>query len=243
MHAEVRGDYHVHSTFSDDAVSTLQENVDAAHAAGLSELRLVDHVRASTPWVPEFVAAVAALTIPEGLTVHTGVEAKILDASGSLDIPPGDDALAGIDRILIADHQFPGSDGPWSPSATIERMANGLSVDDALDLLIAGLVGAMRRYPGNQLAHCFSILPKVGLSEDQLGAARLQAWAETAAATDTLVEVNEKWDCPGPLALAAAEAAGVRLVASTDSHVASDVGQYERVPALLDALRGERNPS
>ena len=231
MHAELRGDHHVHSTFSDDAVSTLADNVDAAHAAGLSELRLVDHVRASTSWVPEFVSAIAALEVPEGLTVHTGVEAKLLDATGALDLPSG---LDGVDRILIADHQFPGPDGPWSPTATVERLRAGLAVDDALDLLLEGLIGAMRRHPGNQLAHCFSILPKVGLAEERLGAERIAAWAQTAAASDTLVEVNEKWGCPGPAALAAARAAGVRLVASTDSHRASDVGRYERVVALLD---------
>ncbi|WP_167052381.1 PHP domain-containing protein [Salinibacterium sp. ZJ77] len=235
MHPELSGDFHVHSTFSDDAVSTLQENVDAAHAAGLTEIRLVDHVRASTTWVPEFVAAVAALDVPAGLTVHTGVEAKILDASGALDIPTG---VEGIDRILIADHQFPGADGPWSPATTIERIANGLTVDDALDLLIGGLTGAMRRHPGNQLAHCFSILPKVGLREDQLGDERLRLWAETAAATDTWVEVNEKWACPGPAALAAARAAGVRIVASTDSHDSREVGRYDRVAQLLGAAVG-----
>jgi putative hydrolase len=239
VHAELRGDHHVHSTFSDDAVSTLAENVAAAHAAGLTELRLVDHVRRDTTWVPEFLAAVAALEVPEGLTVRTGVEAKILDASGALDVPPG---LTGVDRILIADHQFPGTDGPWSPSATLERLTAGLTVDDALDLLIGALLGTMQRHPGNQLAHCFSILPKVGLDEGQLGAERLEAWARAAAATDTLVEVNEKWACPGPVALAAARAAGVRLVASTDSHVASDVGRYEKVVGLLDGLDriGER---
>ena len=227
---ELRGDHHVHSTFSDDAVSSLEENVAAAHAAGLTELRLVDHVRASTSWVPEFVAAVGALEVPDGLTIHTGVEAKILDASGSLDLPHG---LRGVDRILMADHQFPGSDGPWSPAETAQRLQGGLTADDALDLLVTALVEAMRRHPGNQLAHCFSILPKVGLDESLLGAQRLDAWAQTAAATDTLVEVNEKWGCPGTASIAAARAAGVRLVASTDSHVAGDVGRYQRVAELL----------
>jgi putative hydrolase len=231
VHPELRGDHHVHSTFSDDAVSTLAENVAAAHAAGLTELRLVDHVRRSTTWVPEFVAAVAALELPEGLTVHTGVEAKILDSTGLLDFPT---ELAGIDRILIADHQFPGVEEPWSPATTLEHLTAGLTVDDALDLLVGGLIGAMHRHPGNQLAHCFSILPKVGMAEHQLGPERLRAWAETAAATDTLVEVNEKWAGPGPLALVAARAAGARLVASTDSHVATDVGRYDAVVVLLD---------
>jgi putative hydrolase len=58
--ALVKGDYHVHSTFSDDARSTVSENLAAAAAAGLGEIRLVDHVRQSTTWVPDFLSTVAA---------------------------------------------------------------------------------------------------------------------------------------------------------------------------------------
>ena len=226
----LRGDHHVHSTFSDDAVSTMAENVAAASAIGLTTLRLVDHVRRSTTWVPEYLTAVQALHVPDGLTVLTGVEAKILDASGALDIP---DLPSGIDRILIADHQFPGADGPLSPSTVRERIASGWSADDVLDQLISALISAMRRHPGNQLAHCFSILPKIGLSEDDLGSERVAAWAQSAAETDTLVEVNEKWACPGPALLGALHRAGAEIVASTDSHVASEVGRYARVTELL----------
>jgi putative hydrolase len=140
-----------------------------------------------------------------------------------------------VDAVLIGDHQFPGTDGPWSPTATRERLAAGLSADDALDLLVEASIRAMQRTPNAQLAHWFSILPKVGLAEAQLGDQRLLAWAEAAAATGTIVEVNEKWACPGPHAIAALLRAGARIVASTDSHVATDVGRYQRVPALLEA--------
>jgi len=232
-HAELRGDHHVHSTFSDDAVSTLAQNVEAAAAVGLTTLRLVDHVRQSTTWVPEYLEAVRALRVPDGLTVLTGVEAKILDASGALDIPTLPD---GIDRILIADHQFPGADGPLGPTAVRERIAAGWATDDVLDQLVEAYIATMRRYPGNQLAHCFSILPKIGLSEDDLGPERTEAWARAAAETDTLVEVNEKWGCPGAGALSTLLRAGGEIVASTDSHEASDVGRYSRVIPLLDAV-------
>lgn len=231
-HALLRGDHHVHSTFSDDAVSTLAQNVEAAASAGLSTLRLVDHVRRSTTWVPEYLAAVRALRVPDGLTVLTGVEAKILDVAGALDVPPLPD---GIDRILIADHQFPGVDGPLGPSAVRERIAAGWATDDVLDQFVEALIATMRRYPGNQLAHCFSILPKIGLSEADVGAERTDAWARAAAETDTLVEVNEKWGCPGAGALAALRRAGATIVASTDSHDASEVGRYSRILPLLDA--------
>lgn len=234
-HPQLRGDFHVHSTFSDDAVSTIAENIAAASAVGLTELRLIDHVRASTTWVPEFVAAVAAEQVPEGLTVFTGVEAKIMNSAGDVDLPPG---LGGIDAIVIADHQFPGTNGPWSPDETRQRIAEGLAPHDALDLLIGALVGAMDRTPNAQLAHCFSILPKIGLSESDLTDEHLSVWAATAARTGTLIEVNEKWACPGPRAVSAAFGAGARIVASTDAHIASDVGRYDRVVTILDDAVG-----
>jgi putative hydrolase len=231
------GDFHVHSTFSDDALSTIAENLAAAAEVGLAEIRLVDHVRQSTTWVPDFVRAVAGATTYDGLLVRTGVEAKILNARGELDLPP--DLLVGpggVDAVLIADHQFPGLDGAWTPEQTKARLADGLAVSDALDLLVGATIAAMESVEWGQLAHCFSILPKIGLSESDLSDEHLAAWAAAAAATGTLVEVNEKWDCPSPRSLRAALSAGAQLVASTDSHVASDVGRYAAVASILGAV-------
>ena len=229
-----RGDHHVHSTFSDDAVSTIAENIVAAAEAGLGTLRLIDHVRDTTEWVPEFLAAVAAEPVPVGLTVLTGVETKMMDTSGRLDLPPGLEAgRDGLDVIVIADHQFPGPDGPWSPSATIERLEGGLATEAALDQLIDAYVNAMDGVAAGQLAHPFSILPKVGLSEDDLSDAQLERFAAAVARTGTLVEVNEKWACPGPRVLRAVLDAGGEIVAATDSHDARDVGSYTKVLAML----------
>lgn len=231
---DLAGDHHVHSTFSDDAVSTPEENLRAAAARGLTAIRMVDHVRVSTTWVPELVAALAALPRVDGLTVLTGVEAKILDVHGAVDVPadlvvgPG-----GVDRVLLADHQLPGPDGPWNPSTTRERLAAGLAAADVVAMVVDATCAAMRRVPRAQVAHPFSILPKVGLSEDDVTDEHLAALAAAAVATGTPIEVNEKWACPGPRVLTALAAAGVALVASTDAHDAADVGRYARVPALL----------
>ena len=54
-------DHHVHSSFSDDAVSTLAENAAAARRRGLRVLVLADHVRQDSDWVPEFLSAVDEL--------------------------------------------------------------------------------------------------------------------------------------------------------------------------------------
>jgi putative hydrolase len=228
------GDFHVHSTFSDDATSTIAENIAAAYAVGLVELRLIDHVRRSTTWVPEFIAAVASEAVPASLSVYTGVEAKLLDSSGAIDVP--DDLIVGpggVDAIVIGDHQFPGLGGPWSPSETRSRLDAGLSRQDALDIYIDASVRAMRSVEHAQLGHWFSILPKVGLSEDELRDDQLLDWSTAASETGTVIEVNEKWGCPGPRAVRAARAAGATIVASTDSHQARDIGHYDRVVSIL----------
>ena len=236
LDALLRGDYHVHSTFSDDARSTVPENLAAASSAGLTEIRLVDHVRQSTTWVPDFLSTVSAAPTFTGLTVLTGVEAKILNARGELDLPPGlVSGRGGVGAILIADHQFPGLDGAWTPEETKAKIAAGLSVPDVLDMLIGATIAAMESVEWGQLAHCFSILPKIGLAESDLTDEHLATWADAAADTGTLIEVNEKWGCPGPRSLRAALAAGAQLVASTDSHVSTEVGRYEKVSAILNA--------
>lgn len=229
-------DGHVHSTFSDDAVSTVDENLAAAVAVGLTSVTFVDHVRSSTAWVPEMIAAVRALDVPAGLEIRCGVETKLLDVAGHLDLPA--DAVVGrgsLDVVLVGDHQFPGTDGPWSPTQTRQRIADGLRPADAVDLLVEASVAAMTRQPGIQLAHWFSILPKVGLDESDLTEEHLRAWASAARETGSAIEVNEKWACPGPRAVRAALDAGAHLVVATDSHEAGHVGRYVRVPAILEA--------
>ena len=105
-------DHHVHSTFSDDAVSTVADNIRAARDRGLRVVCLADHVRQGSPWVPDFVAAVREVRPVPGLEVLAGVEAKILNRAGELDLPA---SLRGVDRVLIADHQYPGDHGPVPP--------------------------------------------------------------------------------------------------------------------------------
>ena len=225
------GDHHVHSTYSDDAVSSVEENIEAASRRGLTTLCLADHARADTTWVREFVATVRAASAGTELEVQCGVEVKILDAVGRLDLP---EDVTDLDRVLIADHQYPGPDGPVTPATVKQRLEAGeLTPTAVTETLILATARSLLRTPHPQLAHLFSILPKLGLSENALGADHLAFLAAAARASEAVVEVNEKWGCPGPDALAAFQAADVTIVASSDSHRADDVGRYRRVPDLL----------
>ena len=227
-------DHHVHSTFSDDAVSTVAENVRAARDRGLRVLCLADHVRQGSPWVPEFVAAVRGLRPAPGIEVLAGVEAKILNVAGELDLPP---SLRGVDRVLIADHQYPGDHGPVPPQDmrdAIERRQ--CSAADVIDGLIAATLGALER------AHLFSLLPKMGLDEASVPGPALDHLAQGCVRAGARVEVNEKWACPSPRTIRALAAAGVPLVASTDSHDCATIGRYRRVRGILDSASSAAVP-
>jgi putative hydrolase len=229
-------DFHVHSTFSDGA-STLTENVRAARDRGLRTLCLVDHVRRDTTWLPEFTAAVDAFRDRQGLRLLAGVEAKILDTSGRLDLPPD---LDGIDLVLIADHQFPGDHGPVHPTqARADITCGRMPPAEAIERLCeasANALGATDR--GRMLAHLFSMLPKIGLDEDMVPALLLTHLAKRIADADAIVEINEKWACPSPHTVGVLARAGVRLVAGSDSHHCRDIGVYRSV--RLTAAAGSR---
>jgi putative hydrolase len=228
-------DYHVHSVFSDGA-STLAENVQVARQRGLRRLCLVDHVRADTAWVPDFVRAVLPLREPGGIDILAGVEAKILDRTGRLDLPDSPDALAGIDLVLIADHQVPGDLGPIEPQEVRAGLSSGTrSPAEVIDCLIEATASALSRVDRPVLAHLFSVLPKIGLTECDVPDSLLGLLAERARATGAMVEVNEKWSCPSARTLRAFASAGVTLVASTDSHDCKDIGVYASVARTLAA--------
>jgi putative hydrolase len=221
-------DFHVHSTFSDDGSSTLAENVQVATERGLRTLCLADHVRRDTAWLPEFAAAVAAYRHRPGPRVLAGVEAKILDSSGRLDLPP---RLDGIDMVLIADHQFPGDDGPEHPNQVRAAIAGGrLSAAEAIERLCAATANALHATDrGRVLAHLFSLLPKIGLTESMVPGPLLDHLAALVARSGAMVEVNEKWACPSARTAAAMTRAGVTVVAGSDSHHSRDVGLYRSV--------------
>jgi putative hydrolase len=235
VHLALDEDFHVHSTFSDGA-STLAENVQAARELGLRTLCLVDHVRRDTTWVPEFAAAVQPFRHSPGLRVLAGVEAKILDASGRLDVPPDLARSQDIDLVLIADHQFPGETGPVHPDQVRAAIADGgMTAAEAIERLCRATANAL--HPGALLAHLFSLLPKIGLDEAMVPAGLLAGLAGQVADAGVLVEVNEKWSCPSARTVAALADAGVSLVAGSDSHHRRDVGVYDAVRQTVSAAR------
>lgn len=235
--ASDRQDMQVHSTFSDGR-DTVEDNAAEAESFGLVELTCVDHVRRDTDWVPQYVAEVQRVNALTPVRLHVGIEAKLLDTSGTLDLPQS--GLDGVEWIYAADHQVPMQDGVHHPDEVREGIESGRY--DAQEV-VAGLLQAtencLPQHPGRiVIAHIFSILPKIGVREADVPAELIDSLAQKTYATGNRIEVNERYRTPSAATLLPFVRRGVPLLMSTDSHRRDTIGRYEHCAAVVRELDG-----
>ena len=230
-------DWHTHTSRTDGA-DPLEAMVRAAADAGLERLVVTDHVRADTSWVPEYVADVARVREGSPVDLVCGVEAKILDVAGRVDVP-GD--LRGVDVLVVSDHQVPGCTGPMTPSRAAELVAaRRIMPQDVVDSLVLATCAAVgvaaERAEQVVVGHLFSVLPKAGVGLELVRDDHLRRLAGACRRDGAAVEVNEKWRTPTVEISRRLAELGVRLVASSDAHSASAVGAWRHVTAAAGAL-------
>jgi putative hydrolase len=229
----LRADMHVHSTFSDGR-DAIEDNVARAEALGLTELGCVDHVRASTDWLPGYVEAVGRIRATTDVRLTCSIEAKLMDTTGALDLP---DDIAGVEAIFAADHQVPLDDGPNHPRDVRERLERGeLDAQAVLEAIVTSTARSLDRPEPVVIAHFFSVLPKIGLDEAQVPEDLVRHLASECKRTGQTIEISERWRCPNARTLRPFVDSGVPIVVSTDSHRSDTIGQYEYCAAVVAEL-------
>lgn len=229
----LKEDMHVHSTYS-DGVNSLEENIKQAESVGLKRFCCVDHVRRDTDWLGKFVSHVNQLKEKTNVQVFTGVETKLLNIHGDLDMPLD---LQGIDYIYVADHQFPMLNNCLHPKEVRQMIQQGkLTPEVAIAILCQATMNTMRRYQNVVIAHLFSILPKIGLNEEQVPKALLQQMAETAKRFNVKIEIDERWKCPTYRTVSYFKSQNVPIWFSTDSHRKETIGQYNYNAEVYEKL-------
>lgn len=226
-------DMHVHSTYSDGSAS-VAENLVAAERAGLVALSCVDHVRRDTEWGPAFAEEVRTLASGTEMEVRSGLEAKILNSSGELDLPAD---TGGVDRIYAADHRVPLDDGPADPAAVRLAIERGeMDPAEVIESIVRSTTAAVSRYSNLVIAHLFSVLPKIGVDESSVPEESLERLAAGAAEAGALIEIDERWRCPSARTLRPFQRAGVPILLSTDSHSPETIGRYDYCLGVVEEL-------
>jgi len=202
--ADIRGDLHMHSTYSDGR-DPLRHMVHAAHALGYEYIAITDHSENAAASRTLTLATLArqsaeiAKLRPEvpGMAILHGMEADILP-DGSLDCP--DEVLASLDIVLASLHDSAGHDGDRLTKRCLEAIRHPLVT--------------VITHPANQL-----VGRRAGYDMDYA------AIYAAAAETGTALEIDGApmhLDLDGDRARAAVEA-GVTVVIDSDCH---------RAPAL-----------
>ena len=227
-------DMHIHSTFS-DGMGTVEENVQAAIAAGMTKMCCVDHVRRDTEWLPAYVKEVLRIRAlySDQIEVLIGIEAKFLNQSGDLDMPA--DLPDGIDHILAADHRFPLDDRVIHPDEVKEIiLANVIDKKNLFRCLTDAIVNSMEKHPGVIIAHFLSILPKVGLLESEYPKEMMEEISVKATETRSMLEMNERWKCPSGTFISYYMQRCNRVIFGTDSHSPGSIGKFDWINSQLD---------
>jgi putative hydrolase len=232
----IRQDMQVHSTFS-DGKDTVEANVRAAEAIGLTQMTCMDHVRVDTAWLAEYVAEVQRVRALTAVELTIGIEAKLLDTTGALDMPPDDQIPDAVQVVYAADHQVAMDGGVRHPDAVRAALESGeLTAATVFSALITSTRECLDSPRPIVIAHFFSILPKLGLDEADAPLDEIEALAAECARTGQRIEVNERYHSPSARTLRPFIERGVPLLVSTDSHRADTIGRYDHCLTVLREL-------
>jgi DNA polymerase (family 10) len=197
--ADLRGDLHSHSTWTDGRAS-IEEMARSAQAAGLEYFALTDHsqrlamvhgldpLRLREQW-REIDAVAAHLS---GIRILRGIEVDILD-DGTLDLP--DDVLGELDWVVASVH----SKLEMEPEAMTRRMIRAMRNRnvDVIGHPSGRVIG--HREPSN-----FDLSEILRIAREEGCALEVNSQADRLDLTDT--------------ACLTAKHAGAKLVISSDSH-------------------------
>ena len=201
---QIRGDLHVHSTWSGDGRSSLDDMVAAAAARGLDYIAMTEHaedlainglsreqVLAERIEIERLRNEYPRLTILQGSELNIGRD-------GSVDYDP--DFLATLDWCVASVH-------------TLFDLSESEQTNRVIAAMRNPAVSAIGHLTGRRIGH----RPGIELNA--------RAVFEAAIETGTALEINghlHRLDVPSDLLLQAREIDDLRFVISTDSHHTSE---------------------
>ena len=209
-------DVHVHTINSTHAYSTLSENAEYAADIGLECIGIADH----GPGMPggahlyHFINLYSLPDTIKGVRVLKGAEANIMNTEGELDLPAS--VLSKLDFVIAAMHR-----APFPPTNSAEHTQAMIKAMENPNVHILG-------HPGDSW---FDI--------------DIEAVVAAAARTRTIIEINnQSLNANSPRfngyepyikILSLCRAMEVPVLASSDAHFCTSIGDVDKARALIES--------
>ncbi|RLC42135.1 MAG: hypothetical protein DRH44_06695 [Candidatus Coatesbacteria bacterium] len=210
----IRMDLHTHSKFS-DGTDLPEVLVEAGIDVCLTSIAITDHVRADSDWVWHYIDYMEEVREYYGdrIRVLSGVEAKVVDFNGTLDMPEGVEDF--VDIVLSAVHRVPKEDGGF---LTDDEIAS--DGERALNLWARAVVGAIKNPSVAVIAHPGLIMKNHGIEITEEVAEKV---AKAAGGEAVAFEYNVGWGVPEGCLLNGLMRHGVSFTVGSDAHSADEL--------------------
>lgn len=209
-HSHMR-DLHLHTNYTDGTAS-IYEMAEQAQNRGVTEILFSEHVRHTSTYFPEFAAQVRATDF-EGVKIFVGVEAKVLNPDGQLDLSA--ETAAMCDAIIGSVHSPPG-DGTTAASWSKMNPQDALALE--FKLAAAIVTSSPAHVLGHPLGMCitkFQLQPLEELSE----------LARLCAVHGKAFELNPRYCANVEAWLQIVTEANCPVSIGSDAHKVQDVGR------------------
>lgn len=225
-------DGHVHTGFAKGRLS-VGALVTAAEDAGLTHVTFADLAGPETTWLRQYLDAIRRAQKRTDLTLRVAVEVEVVRPDGWVAFPAD---LGELEAVSIALSGVPLPAGLTPPERVRAMIRAGeLRASEVTELVVEATINAVERtsrYAPTQLARPLGVLAAVGLDENELDDHAIRRIVTACQGARVIVEVSEAWRTPSLRLARALAAAGVSLVAASDTADASQLGRWRYVRAV-----------
>ncbi len=207
-------DSHTHTISSGHAYSTVQEMAKEAFNNGIEMFVITDHGPAmlGAPTLYHFGNLCVIPDTLYGVRIMKGVEANIIDYSGSLDMP--DRYLKRLDFVIASFHEI------CIEPSSVEEHTNAL-----INVLKNPYVDAVA-HPGN---------PQFDVDIEKVVRAA-KAYGKFIEINNHSFVVRQGSEINCKKFALECKRTGAKIVCGSDAHISFDVGKFERVYELLEEV-------
>ena len=142
---KINRDYQIHTQWTDGHHAPA-EIIEKAEQAGLDSIAFTEHIRRESDYFKDFYKELDQLREKAAIEIFIGVESKVINDEGKLDISEPNYALAEI--ILGSVHRVPYKEGFVHPKELEKQKLFDLELDLSLAMVRAGKIHVLAHPAG-----------------------------------------------------------------------------------------------